>query len=804
MNRAMRIPLVLFVLAVLTFNAVFSTGTSISKYVLTGGETVTVKSGSWNSSGLMIRDEYLWQDPSWQIDQILAGNPVIIVKTAGITLDTKDLVWQVKDSVEAFGDEKTGISTGMNYTPQQPQIGEFLRLVVLERDSAQTVLATSNILEIRGYNFDVLLTYTHDGESKLTAQAVGEPINGITPVFNISTIKWFRDGIEIGSANSNPYTIQAADAGTHISASITGQEAYSGTTSESVPFAVLAPSITGTPEVGSTLRAAVTAPAGAVYTLQWQHSTTEGGYADIDGATADTYIPTAEDKGKTIRLVATNDHYFVDFVSNPLGPVTAVRTPLESVTLAGDAMWGNTLTGTVKPENDATSYQWQKSDAWNGDYADITGAASSTYFLSADEIDSYFRLKVTGTGDYVGELTSAYKGPVREKKISAALPANIFPVTDASAVTSFETTEYTGTVDWYIGTLNADGTVTWSTGAGTLNANGTFKANSEYRATITLTPKAGYTFQGVPENYYTLDGAVSVKNDPSSGTAVVLFPNTARRPITAIAPITGTPKAGVTLTAGALTPDNATASWQWSISETQNGTYSIIQGATKSTYVPSLADVGKYLKVTATGTGAFSDTETSAPTEAVQPKTVNIAAIPGITIPATNRTDASAVSTTQYTGTISWTPLLPENKQFQSNTLYNAIIALSPATGYTFSGIPANFFTVAGAASVKNDASSGVVTAYFFSTTQTPLTSVDGIIGISQVGEILTAGAVHAGAATLSGPAIDTYSLQWQKSDFANGPYAPIDGAANSTYTLKAGDWDKYIRLAATGTGNYS
>ncbi len=51
-------------------------------------------------------------------------------------------------------------------------------------------------------------------------------------------------------------------------------------------------------------------------------------------------------------------------------------------------------------------------------------------------------------------------------------------------------------------------------------------------------------------------------------------------PITAIAAITGTTEVGSVLTAGALTPSGATATYQWTSSATSGGTYTNISGAT--------------------------------------------------------------------------------------------------------------------------------------------------------------------------------------------------------------------------------
>lgn len=66
-----------------------------------------------------------------------------------------------------------------------------------------------------------------------------------------------------------------------------------------------------------------------------------------------------------------------------------------------------------------------------------------------------------------------------------------------------------------------DATVVWNP------ADSSFKANTSYSATITLTPKRGYKLDGVPENFFTLNGATTISNSANSGVVQVTFPTTA-------------------------------------------------------------------------------------------------------------------------------------------------------------------------------------------------------------------------------------------------------------------------------------
>jgi len=77
----------------------------------------------------------------------------------------------------------------------------------------------------------------------------------------------------------------------------------------------------------------------------------------------------------------------------------------------------------------------------------------------------------------------------------------------------------------------------------------------------------------------------------------------------------------------------------------------------------------------------------------------------------------------------------------------------------------------------------------------TPVNSI-AVSGNALPGSVLTAGSLSPAAATVN--------YQWQNSDTIGGTYVDISGATNSTYTITAGDTNKYIKVVATGYGSYS
>ena len=99
------------------------------------------------------------------------------------------------------------------------------------------------------------------------------------------------------------------------------------------------------------------------------------------------------------------------------------------------------------------------------------------------------------------------------------------------------------------------------------------------------------------------------------------------------------------------------------------------------------------------------------PSASADPTVVNTAAITGLSVPLPgNVPDTSVAAGLGYTASVTWSP---NPAAFVSNTSYTATITLTATTGYTLTGVTANFFTVAGSSSDTNPVNSGVITAVF-------------------------------------------------------------------------------------------
>lgn len=90
-------------------------------------------------------------------------------------------------------------------------------------------------------------------------------------------------------------------------------------------------------------------------------------------------------------------------VPSPGGPTTI---QLQSVSVNGRYVVGETLTATPAPAGATVLYQWQQSDEENGIYTNIAGAESGSYVIREADAGKWIRVQVVGTGNYTGTLTS--------------------------------------------------------------------------------------------------------------------------------------------------------------------------------------------------------------------------------------------------------------------------------------------------------------------------------------------------------------------------------------------------------------
>ncbi|MFC1485996.1 choice-of-anchor D domain-containing protein, partial [Candidatus Latescibacterota bacterium] len=284
----------------------------------------------------------------------------------------------------------------------------------------------------------------------------------------------------------------------------------------------------------------------------------------------------------------------------------------------------------------------------------------------------------------------------------AAIPGVTAPAVGASQdLIVADTAEYTSTISW-------------------LPDDNPYLGEKVYTATITVTPKTGFTLTGVAANFFTVAGATAT-NPINNGVVTAVFPATAPAVISidaipgVTAPVTGVSQDGTVDDTAEYT---STISWLPDDNPyLGEKVYTATITVTPKTGFTLTGVAANFFTVA--GASATNPINNGV-VEAVFPATaatISIAAIPGVTAPVSGVSqDGTVDDTAQYTSTISWSP---DDDPFDGATVYTATITVSPKTGFTLSGVAANFFTVAGA-SATNPINNGVVTAVFPATAADP------------------------------------------------------------------------------------
>jgi hypothetical protein len=171
------------------------------------------------------------------------------------------------------------------------------------------------------------------------------------------------------------------------------------------PANTTAPTISGTPKVGSTLTANdgswTNSPTS--YTYQWQRCASDGrACGDIVAGTSRTYSPTNGDVGHALRVVVTavNAEGRAAATSSPTAPVDSANGPANTVrpALAGSAVIGGTLrvtNGSWSPTPTSYGHQWQRCDSDGTGCLNIAGATGQTYGVRLADVGHRLRALVT-------------------------------------------------------------------------------------------------------------------------------------------------------------------------------------------------------------------------------------------------------------------------------------------------------------------------------------------------------------------------------------------------------------------------
>jgi hypothetical protein len=178
------------------------------------------------------------------------------------------------------------------------------------------------------------------------------------------------------------------------------------------------PTITGTPRVGETLTAqnGTWTNSPTAFQYQWQRCGGAGGScANIAGAIEKTYLLTAADQARTlrVRVLAVNADGATAARSAPTAAVGAGTAPQNTTRpeIVGDARVGEELgvdEGTWTNTPTGYAYVWQRCDSDGTNCLPVAGATGETYGVRSADLG--FRLRVVVTARNAGGAGSATSG----------------------------------------------------------------------------------------------------------------------------------------------------------------------------------------------------------------------------------------------------------------------------------------------------------------------------------------------------------------------------------------------------------
>jgi surface antigen len=315
--------------------------------------------------------------------------------------------------------------------------------------------------------------------------------------------QWLSAGEPISGATASTYVPRSTDLGRPLTAQVTATRyGYAPTAARTGASAQVgagtlvrrtAPSVSGTPRVGSRLTAqAGTWSPTATATFQW--------YADgraVAGATAQTFVPTQRQRGESIRVRVTArraGYTSATATSGSTSAVAAGRISLPSApTVTGTPTVGSKLTispGTAAPSSASMRYQWLR------DGRVLSGATGRSRKVSANDLGHRLSARVVykATGYSARTATTT-----ASKRVRSAAKLSIGATATAPGTVAFTvrvSASQVASVDGTITVRDATGrtrTVRISRGRAQFTLTGQAVGPQRYRVTFRATSTIGST-----------------------------------------------------------------------------------------------------------------------------------------------------------------------------------------------------------------------------------------------------------------------------------------------------------------------
>jgi flagellar hook assembly protein FlgD len=240
-----------------------------------------------------------------------------------------------------------------------------------------------------------------------------------------------------------------------------------------------------------------------------------------------------------------------------------------------------------------------------------------------------------------------------------------------------------------------------------------------------------------------------------------------------------------------ILPAAATVNYKWQSATTANGVYSDISSAADYiNYTPTVNDVGKFLRVVATGYGNYSGTVISQPIGPVEAYSISSVSLNTNFLYYTSV--PSVISIEPYDATV--------NFQWQSSSSkdgpYNDI---NGANSSSYHLTPDEFHKFIRVVVSGYGAYGGVITKGIdFGVAATPITQLSPLSGELKVGSTLYSGAYTPSDATV------TYRWSYSNSIMSNANWNVISSATQNSLNLTNEYVGMYIKLEVSGYGFYT
>ncbi len=543
-------------------------------------------------------------------------------------------------------------ATGTGYTPIAADEGATLRIVVTGANAygQQTVTSAAVGPILANLPFDtsapaIAGTAARGGQLQLSPGTW-------TPSDTVVAIQWQRcdtsgqNCTSISGATAVGYTVQVADEGHTLRATVSGGNPDGTVVAPTPPTAVVvalppvpstAPTVSGAAEQGSvlTLNPGTWTPADVTLSYQWQDCSS-GSCTDIPGATGTSYTLGAPDVDQQVRATVTG--------ANVDGTVPVATAPSAYVGRApfgltqpgapsGTAQYGDTLTAdpgtwdTSEPDaagawQDTTptiAYQWWRCPQ-GVDAIDIRSCA-------ADGTGPSLTLSAVDVGEQIGvtvSVSNAGGSATANSPLTAVVTGQ--PLLSTAPPTVTGTATIPNTLGYTPGTWNMPLTaqsVIWyrcHTDASACQNVGSGPSYQLSGADSGQAVKVTVTAQSPGETQTVSSALVNVQDEPL--------------PVSTAAPqITGAAVRLSTLTAsrGEWSNTPFTYAYQWQRCASTGGNCQTLPGATSASYALGLADAGSTLRVVVTAAN-FSGpvAAASATTQPVDPDAVRAGTAPTI------------------------------------------------------------------------------------------------------------------------------------------------------------------------------